>query len=227
MKKRMLIVGASRGIGSEIAKHFSNSEYEVIGVSRSPAVECEWINADISESEGIQYLITQIGDKPIDVLLFSGGVWEEYGFMEDFDFRKTSDLETRHIMSVNLIASIEITKGIAKNLSLVANPRAIYLGALSGVEQGASSQVAYSASKFGLRGAIQALRLALKEEGIGFTVINPGNVATEEVLMDIQECRFKEQTPIPVSDIISATEWILSLSPTVEVGDINLMQKNG
>lgn len=226
MKKTMLIVGASRGIGAEIAKHFSNSEYEVIGVSRSPAIECEWIKADISTPEGIQYLISQIGQMPIDALLFSGGVWEAHGFMEDFDFRKTSDLETRHIMSVNLLAPIEITKGIATNLSLVSNPRAIYLGALSGVEQRASSQVAYSASKFGLRGAIQALRLALKEERIGFTVINPGNIATEEVLMDIKEGRFKEQTPIPVPDIISTTEWILSLSHTVEVGEINLMQKS-
>ena len=227
MKKRMLIVGASRGIGAEMAKHFSSSGYEVIGVSRNPARECEWIKADISTPDGIQYLITKIGQLPIDALLFSGGVWEERGFMQGFDFRKTSNLETHHIMSVNLIAPIEITKGIAKNLSLASNPRAIYLGAISGVEQKASSQVAYSASKFGLRGAIQALRLALKEEGIGFTVINPGNVATEEVLMDIQEGRFREQTPIPLSDIISATEWILSLSHTVEVGDINLMQKNG
>jgi len=227
MKKRMLIIGASRGIGAEMTKHFSNSEYDVIGVSRSPAIECEWINADISTPDGIQYLITQLGQMPIDALLFSGGVWEEHGFMENFDFRKTNDHETRHIMSVNLMAPIEITKGIAKNLSLALNPRAIYLGALSGIEQRASSQVAYSASKFGLRGAIQALRMALKEERIGFTVINPGNVATEEVLMDIQEGRLKGQTPIPVSDIISATEWILSLSHTVEVGDINLMQKNG
>lgn len=223
----MLIVGASRGIGAEMVNHFSNSGYEVFGVSRSPAKECEWINADISTPDGIQYLIAQVGTIPIDALLFSGGVWEEYGFMEGFDFRNTSDLETRYIMSVNLIAPIEITKGIIKNLSLASNPRAIYLGALSGLEQGASSQVAYSASKFGLRGAIQALRLALKEEGIGFSVINPGNVATEEVLMDIKEGNFREQTPIPISDIILATELILSLSHTVEVGDINLMQKNG
>lgn len=227
MKKRMLVVGASRGIGAEIARHFSNSGYEVFGVSRSPAIECEWIKADISSIEGIQYLMSQIGQIPIDALLFSSGVWEERGFMDGFDFRKTSDLETRQIMSVNLVAPIEITKGVAKNLSMASNPRAIYLGALSGVDQGASAQVAYSASKFGLRGAIQALRLALKEENIGFTVINPANVATDEVLMDIREGRFREQAPIPISDIISATEWILSLSRSVEVGDINLSQKDG
>ena len=225
MMKRMLVIGASRGIGAEIVKHFSNIGYDVIGVSRSFAAGCKWIKADISEAEGIQYLIHQIGDTPIDALVFAGGVWEEQGFTKNFDFRKTSDDETRRIMSVNLIAPIEITKGVAKNLSLTVNPRAIYLGALSGIDQSASLQVAYSASKFGLRGTIQALRIALKEEGIGFTVINPGNVATEEVILDIQEGRFKEQTPIPLSDITSTIEWIVSVSHAVEVGDINLMQK--
>ena len=172
MTKRMLIIGSSRGIGAEMAKYFSASKYEVIGVSRSPSKDCEWIKADVATVEGRRALFAKIGDSPIDVLIFSSGVWEEHGFMADFDFRKTGELETSHIMSVNLIAPIEITKGIAKNLSQTENPRAIYLGALSGNDQSASSQVAYSASKFGLRGAIQALRLALNEEEIGFTVIN-------------------------------------------------------
>jgi hypothetical protein len=76
-------------------------------------------------------------------------------------------------------------------------------------------------------GAIQSLRQALKAEKIGFTVINPGNVATDEVLMDIEEGNFKEQIPIPISDIILTAEMILSLSKNVEVGDINLVQKDG
>lgn len=226
MNKTILVIGSSRGIGAEIVKHLSKSGCKVIGVSRSPSVECDWIKADISTGDGIQKLLMEIGDVTIDTLIFSSGVWEEYGFLDEFDFRKTSDQETRDIMSVNLVAPIEITKGIVKNLSLAPNPRAIYLGALSGLDQMASSQVAYSASKFGLRGTTQALRLALKEEMIGFTVINLGNVATEEVLIDIQEGRTKQQGLIPIPDIISAIEWILSLSKSAEVGEINLMQKN-
>ena len=34
------------------------------------------------------------------------------------------------------------------------------------------------------------------------------------------------QQPIPLADIIAAVEMILSLSPQVELGDINLMQRN-
>lgn len=45
--------------------------------------------------------------------------------------------------------------------------------------------------------------------------------------MDIEEGNFKEQIPIPISDIILTAEMILSLSKNVEVGDINLVQKDG
>jgi 3-oxoacyl-[acyl-carrier protein] reductase len=57
-------------------------------------------------------------------------------------------------------------------------------------------------------------------------VINPGNVATEEVIADIADGRFSQQVPIPLGDIISAIEWILTLSPTVDVGEIGIQQKS-
>ncbi len=227
MNKNILVVGSSRGIGAEVTNYLSNLGYRVIGVSRSMSENCEWIEADISTTEGIDKIADVIGQTPIDGLIYSSGVWEEKGFLEDFDFRETTANETSHIMSVNVVAPIEVTKAISKNLSLASNPRAVYLGALSGLDNRASGQVAYSASKFGLRGAIQSLRIALKREKIGFTVINPGNVATEEVMLDIEEGRFPNQAPIPISDIISAIEFVFSTSNSVEVGDINLIQKHG
>lgn len=226
MKKHILVIGSSRGIGAELVKHFSSNGYEVTGVSRTYSPHCTWIEADISTAEGIESLLAKLGNKAIDAMIFSSAIWETYGFMNVFDFQKTSDKETRNIMDVNIVAPIEITKGVVKNLSLAPNPRAIYLGALSGTKQRTSSQVAYSASKFALRGAIQALNVALKEEGIGFTTINPANVATEEVLLDIKEGRFGQQVPIPMSDIISTIEWVLSLSSAVNIEDVNLMQRS-
>jgi NADP-dependent 3-hydroxy acid dehydrogenase YdfG len=86
--------------------------------------------------------------------------------------------------------------------------------------------VANTASKFGLRGAVQALRLALGGQNIGFTVINPGNVATEEVLLDIEAGRFEPQTPIPITVVTSAIDWLLTLPPSVDVQDLNLHQRS-
>ena len=103
--------------------------------------------------------------------------------------------------------------------------RLLYIGSLSGLDQSASPEVANTASKFGLRGAVQSLRLALAKEQIGFTVINPGNIATEEVISDIEAGRFSQQTPIPMADVIETVEWILMRSPHVDISEVNLMQK--
>jgi len=225
MRKNILIIGSSRGIGLELINHLGKLGHYVFGVSRSPTENCDWIKGDISTPEGIDGVCREIADRRIDVVIFSAGVWETKGFMPDFSFLATKDEETRHIMSINVVAPIEITKRLVSNLSMSDNPRAVYLGAMSGAENLASDQVAYSASKFALRGAIQGLRKALKNEGIGFTVINPGNVATEEVLSDIESGLFKNQRPIPLVDIFSTVDWLMSLSRYVEVGDVNLTQK--
>jgi len=223
--RKIAVIGASRGIGAAVAQHFAQKGDRVVSVSRSQAVAGEWIQADISTSEGIKSIADKLGESALDALLFMGGVWEDGAFTDQYDFMKSSDRETRFVIAVNTIAPIELTRQLAKNLVKSDNPRAIFIGALSGLDNSATAEVANTASKFGLRGAAQALKLALRAYKIGVTVINPGNVATEEVMTDIEEGRSPQQVPIPLTDLISAIEWILELSNTVDVGDINMQQK--
>jgi NAD(P)-dependent dehydrogenase (short-subunit alcohol dehydrogenase family) len=222
--KRYLIIGASRGIGAAVAKHLAAQGHEIISASRSPGPG-EWIQADVSESKGIETVASAVGGRALDGLLFLGGVWESGAFTSEYKFVRSSEEETRFILSVNLIAPIELSKRLHANLQRSENPRAIFIGALSGLENSATPEVANTASKFGLRGAIQALRLSLAHTGIGFTVINPGNLETEEVLNDIKEGRFPEQFPIPLKDLCGLIDWILALSRHTEVGEVSLIQK--
>jgi 3-oxoacyl-[acyl-carrier protein] reductase len=225
-KKRIMVIGASRGIGAAVAQHFVEKGDYVLSVSRTEPVAGEWIQADISTSEGIKSVAETIGESRLDALLFMGGVWEDGAFTEQYDFMQSSDQETRYVIAVNTIAPIELTKQLTKNLIKSDNPRAIFIGSLSGLDNSPSIEVANTASKFGLRGAAQALKLALFDYKIGVTVLNPGNVATEEVVADIEEGRFSQQVPIPLADIISAIKWILTLSKTVDIGEINMQQKS-
>lgn len=224
-KKRIAVIGASRGIGAAVARHFFHKGDYVMSISRNQPIAGKWVRADISTSEGIDLVAESIGESVLDALLFMGGVWEEGAFTEKYNFIQSPDRETRYVIAVNTIAPIELSKKLANNLVKSQNPRAIFIGSLSGLDNSASIEVANTASKFGLRGAAQALKLALRDYKIGITIINPGNVATEEVLTDIEEGRFSQQVPIPLKDIISAIEWVLSLSNTVDVGDINIQQK--
>ncbi|MFN5513440.1 MAG: SDR family NAD(P)-dependent oxidoreductase [Cyanobacteriota bacterium] len=226
MKKQIVVIGASRGIGGAVAKHFAEKGDVLFSVSRSKSVAGDWIQADISTPEGINTVVDKIGGSRIDALLFMGGVWENGAFTDQYDFLASPDHETRYLLAVNTIAPIELMKRLVNNFSQSDNPRAIFIGALSGLDNSATTEVANTASKFGLRGAVQSLRLALRHYEIGITVINPGNIATEEVIADIEEGRFEAQIPIPLEDIISTIGWILTLSRAVDIGEINMYQKN-
>ncbi|AFY62142.1 SDR family oxidoreductase [Synechococcus sp. PCC 6312] len=224
-KRKILVVGASRGIGAAVAEYFVQQGDDVVCISRSQSTLGRWIQGDISTATGITSVVAEIGNTPVDALLFMGGTWEQQAFTTQYDFIHSPDAETRYVIAVNTIAPIELTKQLIPNLRQSHHPRAIFMGALSGLDHCATIEVANTASKFGLRGAAQALRIALASENIGITVINPGNIATPEVLEDIAAGRFQAQVPIPIADLISAIAWILSLSAAVDVGEITLYQK--
>lgn len=65
----------------------------------------------------------------------------------------------------------------------------------------------------------------MKRSGIGFNVLNLGSIVTEEALRDMENGDFKGQHPIPISDIASTLDWLMSLASNVDVGDVNLSQK--
>lgn len=223
--RKIVVIGASRGIGAAVAQHFAKKGDAVFSISRSQPIAGTWIQADISTPEGIDLVVNSIGEATVDAFLFMGGVWENGAFTQQYDVMASPDQETRFVIAVNTIAPIELTKQLAKNLAKSDNPRAIFIGSLSGLDHSPTVEVANTASKFGLRGAAQALKLAIRDYKIGITVINPGNIATEDVMDDIEKGRFTAQVPIALTDVISAIEWILSLSNTVDIGEITMHQK--
>ena len=225
MKRNLIVVGASRGIGLAVAKFYEAQGDTVFSVSRTPSSVGQWIEADISRSEGIKAVLNETSDLTVDALLYMGGVWEQGAFTEDYNFEVSPYSETETIINVNQIAPIELVKGLLPNLRKSENPRAIFMGATSGLEISTTSEIAYSASKFGLRGAVHSLRMGYNKEGIGFTIINPGFVGTDEVLEDIKSGEFEGLIPIPIEDVVRAVDFVIQSSRDSDIGDITLTQK--
>jgi NAD(P)-dependent dehydrogenase (short-subunit alcohol dehydrogenase family) len=90
---------------------------------------------------------------------------------------------------------------------------------------GAYPEVANAASKAGLHGAARALDASLARFGIGVTVIDPANVATDEVEADIAEGRFGTQRPIPLADVCRSIDFVLSLSAATVPARLVLAQQ--
>jgi 3-oxoacyl-[acyl-carrier protein] reductase len=222
--KRIVVAGASRGIGAAVAAHFAARGDEVIALSRGTAPHGHWLSVDLAEAGQIASLPDRIGGR-VDALLYTGGIWEDGAFTNAYRFTASPPDEAQRVIAVNLTAPILLTQALLPLMPTGA--RVVFIGSLSALDNTASPEVANSASKYGLRGAAQALAKTLQPLGIGVGVINPGNVATDEVLSDISEGRFDDQTPIPMADLLAAFDFALTLSPASVATEINLAQMQG
>jgi len=227
MIRSMLIAGGSRGLSLAYAAHVAPRIPDLACAARGPAPHGTWLCADLATEEGIAAITAHYADRPLDALVFAGGTWEDGAFTDAYDFATAVPEEAARVIAVNLVAPIRLVQALLPAFARAGAPRAVFVGALSGLDNAATREVANSASKSGLRGAVQAMRRELGARGIGFTVLNPGNVATPEVEADIAEGRFGPQRPIPVGDFCAAVDFVLSLSPDSVVTEINLAQMRG
>jgi len=220
--KTILVAGASRGIGLAVAEHLMDQCDRLLAVSRTMAPAGEWVQADLSDLAGIETVVNAIGDDALDALLYMGGTWETHAFTPQYRFETCSDEEIVRVIAVNLVAPIRLVKALLPALRRSDNPKIIFMGALSGRDNFPGREVANSASKFGLRGVVHSLREELRSQQVSVTVINPGNVGTPEVLADLAAANLPGGEAIPLSDLLSIVDCILSLSRATCIKEIDV-----
>ncbi len=219
---QVVIVGASRGVGAAVAEHMIPQTSRLIAVSRTPAQNGEWIEADVSTKTGIQKIKNAVGDSALDALLYMGGTWETKAFTSEYSFENCSDEDIENVIAVNLLAPIRLVKSLLPALRRGENAKIIFMGALSGLDNFPAREVANSASKFGLRGVVHSLREELRQDRISVTILNPGNIGTPEVLNDLKQAKQPETNAIPLSDLLSVIDCILSLSSSTCIKEIQI-----
>ena len=204
----ILVTGASRGIGSVIAKELSGN---IFVTSRNVDLIKHYKNffaADLSTREGIESLGNYIEKNNIDVVVNNAGEYIYSPIVKGFEYDKIE-----RIIRINLEAPLYL---ISKAIPYMKNQkfgRIINIGSISGV-MGEANASLYSATKAGLIGATRALGLELAEYNITINTINPGWVNTdmgekscedsefskEEILETIPQKRFVE--PIEIANMV-------------------------
>jgi short-subunit dehydrogenase len=112
--KRVLVTGASSGIGRSIAKLLSERGYEVLGTSRNTSTikdklpNVTYFNLDLQDSKSIDALIPEIGD--IDILINNAGQGQ-VGPLEEVPIEKI-----RSLFEVNLFGIIQLTQSILPSM---------------------------------------------------------------------------------------------------------------
>ena len=193
-------------------------------LERGDGVKRFWIEADLSSTNAAQTVAEALAGNALDVVIYNAGIWEKHAFQTDYDFEKVSAEETQDIISVNLTAAIKCVQSVLPNLRQSASGKIILIGSTSGLENTGSRVVAYTASKFGLRGIGHALRENLRGDGIAVTCINPGEIAAEIPYEAGAEEAISAYngTRIPVQDLVAIVRCLISLSSVACVKEIDI-----
>jgi len=190
--KTALIVGASGGIGREIAKDFVKEGARVAVAGRTPrkvdrVVEeitqqygegkAVPVYVDVTDEGSVKKMVEKTVEAlgGIDVLVYSAGVVKA-GSVKSFsleDFRFVTDVNyTGYFLCVKYVSQV-MAEQHKRDPSKIMD--IIQINSKSGL-QGSKRNFAYAGSKFGGIGLTQSFALELIEDGIKVNAVCPGNV---------------------------------------------------
>ena len=227
----ILIFGGSRGLGAALSWGIPLRGDKVWLISRGmpdlddrDSVQRVWIEADLAAPGVGPAVAGAVGDTPLDVVIYNAGIWEHNAFRDTYDFMRVDDAETERIIAVNLTSAITCIRALLPNLRKSRGAKVIFIGSTSGLDNSSGREVAYAASKFGLRGVTHALRENLRADGIAVTCLNPGNIGTimvERGIVSTSPHESREMIPPP--DLIALIKCVIGLSSASCVKEIDVM----
>lgn len=178
---RVLITGASRGIGECTARAFADAGARVAVVARSAdalaklAAELggDAYPTDLADPEAVAGLFDRVEhDGTVDVVVNNAGLDLAGRFLD------TDPRAIEMLFRVNLLAPTELCRQALGRMVPRRHGHIVNVSSLAGVSA-VPGLAAYSASKAGLSQLTAALRAELKGTGVGTTLVELGPVLTD------------------------------------------------
>lgn len=220
--KRIILTGASDGLGKEFGKICIQNNIQIIALCRTkPEYECEFIKTDLSDEKSITKSCELIKEKynKFDALVNCAGV-PGVQKLEEITYDCIDNL-----MKINTIApmflSAQLMKLIKENEADIIN-----VGSTVGTKQGYLDQLAYTTSKWAIRGTSYNLQLELKKYNCRVIQFNVGGMNTK---MHEKYNGNKIENPdewMNPEDIAELMLNILNLPKKIEVSEITINRKS-
>ena len=220
MNKIVLITGASRGIGREIAKSLSQKGYQIIAnynksVEQAQKLREENINidiykADVSNREEVHKMVQYIINKyhKIDILINNAGISESKVFTD------VTDQDWNNMINNNLYSAFCTTQEVLNEMIKRKEGCIINISSIWGIV-GSSCETIYSITKAGIDAMTKSLAKELGPSNIRVNSIAPGIIDTDMNKIynkkDIED--IKKEIPLEkigkTTDIAKCVNWLV------------------
>ncbi|WP_410769192.1 elongation factor P 5-aminopentanone reductase [Fontibacillus sp. BL9] len=211
----VLVTGASRGIGAQIALrfasvgmnvviHYMNSHEAANEVARKClelGAKVYTVSADLRSKEQILRMKEKLDSHGLhpDILVNNAGI-SHYGLLSDVEEEQWDDVMAVNLKSVFLCSQIFMPYMISQRFGRIINVSSVW-----GIS-GGSCEVVYSAAKGGVNSFTKALAKELAPSGVSVNAVAPGAVKTEMMArFDAEELKQLEEE-IPAGRLASPVE---------------------
>ncbi|MGV0035078.1 MAG: SDR family oxidoreductase [Candidatus Azotimanducaceae bacterium WSBS_2022_MAG_OTU7] len=167
---RILIVGATGGIGSALVEKLRGKGCELLlhGNAKPGISNANFVRADLTTPEGITRLADVAIKFATNILINSCGV-NDFGAFEEVDIDR--------IIKVNVVAPMQLTQALLPHLRSRKEAVIYNVGSTFG-QIGFPGYVAYCASKHAIKGFNDALARELSDSSVRVQYLSPRAVGT-------------------------------------------------
>ena len=169
--KTIVVTGHSKGIGQAVTKQLIENGDHVIGIARSAAPQQDSLTqyeadlSDVAETAAVAKEIAKT--KTLNAIVCNAGSGT-FAALENFSVN-----QIQQQLQLNLLSPLILLRSILPILKRQESSHVVLVGSESAIKGGKFGSV-YSAAKFGIRGAAQALRHECASANCKVGIINPG-----------------------------------------------------
>lgn len=219
-----VVTGASSGIGREYARRLASRGSDLVAVGRRqerldelaiefPNIHVQTVVADLSTHDGIQNVITAVGDQPVTLLVNNAGVAHYKAFI-DLPGEQAAEL-----VGVKVLAPTLLTRAIAPGMvergagQIVNVAGMIAFSGPATLEQVGLRRAVYASTLAYSVALSQTLHAELSPNGVNVQVLLPGVVATE--FHERQGMDLSAAARMSAADVVTASLRGIELGETV------------
>ena len=187
MSQKILVTGASRGIGLALVRELVSQGHSVLGCARDAAgatalkeTGAAVVDLDVDSDESVSAAARHLASQPggLDILVNNAAIFPEEGneTLQDMDLRWF-----REAFETNVIGTVRVTRAFKPLLVRGINPRVVNIssGAGSISKKDDFAYYSYSASKAALNMVTRAIAAEYRGAGICVVAMSPGWVRTD------------------------------------------------